>query len=293
MEARLMRHALVFGGTGQIGEPLLARLRADGWRVTAVSREVHRDGPGLSWRHGGFDAVSDLPARVDAIVSAGPLDAFSHWYARTGIEAARVVAFGSTSVVVKQHSVDADERDVAQRLQLAEDRLAAAAGERGAAYTVLRPTLVYGAGRDATLSRIARIALRLRTFPLPRRANGLRQPVHVNDLADAAVDSLVAPEARDRAFDLPGGETLPYRDMVRRVLQVLEPPAHLVELPLPMFELALRIAQSRGIATGFGEAAVERMRRDLVFDIAPARAAFGYAPRAFAPNASMFPRRGA
>jgi nucleoside-diphosphate-sugar epimerase len=33
-----MRNALVFGGTGQIGAPLLDRLRAGGWRVVAVSR---------------------------------------------------------------------------------------------------------------------------------------------------------------------------------------------------------------------------------------------------------------
>jgi len=286
-----MRHALVFGGTGQIGEPLLARLRNDGWRITAVSRGVHRDGPGLSWRQGGFDDLPSLPANVDAIVSAGPLDAFSHWYARSRIDAPRIVAFGSTSVAVKQHSVDAHERDVAQRLQLAEDRLAAATRERGAAFTVLRPTLVYGAARDATLSRIARTAHRLRVFPLPRRANGLRQPVHVDDLADAAADSLAATAAHDRAFDLPGGETLPYREMVRRVLRVLEPPAHLLELPLPVFELALRMARSRGFTADIGTAAVERMRRDLVFDVAPAREAFGYAPRVFAPTTAMFPRR--
>jgi nucleoside-diphosphate-sugar epimerase len=293
MEGALMRHALVFGGSGQIGEPMLARLRTEGWRITAVSRKLHRDGPGLSWRHGSFDAVPDLPAHVDAILSAGPLDAFSHWYARAAVDAARVVAFGSTSVVVKQHSVDADERDVAQRLRLAEDRLAAAARERGAAFTILRPTLVYGAGRDATLSRIASVAHRLRAFPLPRRANGLRQPVHVDDLADAAVACVAAAGAHDRVFDTPGAETLPYREMVRRVLAVLVPPAHLVELPLPMFELALRMARSRGIATGFGDAAVERMRRDLVFDASPAREAFGYAPRMFLPTAAMFPRRDA
>ncbi|HEY4559399.1 MAG TPA: nucleoside-diphosphate sugar epimerase [Lysobacter sp.] len=285
-----MRHALVFGGSGQIGEPLIDRLRRDGWRITALSRTPQRDEPGLTWLQGGFDAMPPLPAQVDAIVSAGPLDAFSHWYARADVGAARVVAFGSTSVAVKQHSMDPDERDVAQRLQLAEDRLATAARERGAAFTVLRPTLVYGAARDATLSRIARIAHRVRWFPLPRRANGLRQPVHVVDLANAAVDCLPAPAAFDRAFDLPGGETLTYHEMVRRVLRVLDPPAHLLELPLPVFEFALRAAQARGMATGFGEAAIERMRRDLVFDIAPAREAFGYAPRAFAPTTAMFPR---
>lgn len=285
-----MRHTLVFGGTGQIGEPLIARLRTDGWRVTAVSRGAHRDEPGLTWLEGAFDTMPRLPAQVDAIVSCGPLDAFSHWYARSRIDAARVVAFGSTSVVVKQHSVDAEERDVAQRLRLAEDRLMTAAAGRGAV-TLLRPTLVYGAARDATLSRIARIAHRMRCFPLPRRATGLRQPVHVADLAVAAVECIESADAHDRAFDLPGGETLPYRDMVHRMLRVLEPPAHLLELPLPVFELAVRLAQSRGIATGFGDAAIERMRRDLVFDATPARDAFGYAPRPFVPKASMFPRR--
>lgn len=285
-----MRHALVFGGTGQIGEPLLVRLRRDGWRVTALSREPSRDAPGLTWLRGSFEAMPALPTEVDAIVSCGPLDAFSHWYARDGVPAGRIVAFGSTSVAVKQHSVDPDERDVAQRLQLAEDRLATAARERSAALTLLRPTLVYGAARDATLSRIAAIAQRVRWFPLPRRATGLRQPVHVDDLADAAVDCLAVAAAADRAFDLPGGETLAYRDMVRRVLQALEPPAHLLELPLPVFNLVLQAAQSRGYAMGFGDAAVERMRRDLVFDMAPAQAAFGYAPRAFAPTAAMFPR---
>lgn len=288
-----MRHALVFGATGQIGEPLVARLRADGWRVTAVSRQAQRDEPGLGWLRGEFAAMAALPASVDAIVSCGPLDAFSHWYARDGIDAARVIAFGSTSATVKQHSVDPDERDVAQRLRLAEDRLATAAAAREAKLTLLRPTLVYGAARDATLSRIARIAERMHAFPLPRRATGLRQPVHVADLANAAVDCIPATAAHDAAFDLPGGETLPYREMVRRVLRVLEPPARLVELPLPVFELAVKLAQSRGIAAGFGDAAIERMRRDLVFDASAARAAFGYAPRAFAPTAAMFPRSGA
>ncbi|WP_133500567.1 NAD-dependent epimerase/dehydratase family protein [Cognatilysobacter terrigena] len=287
-----MRHALVFGGTGQIGEPVIDRLRHAGWRVTAISRNAQRDEPGVTWLQGAFDAMPLLPAQVDAIISCGPLDAFSHWYARTPIDATRVVAFGSTSVVVKQHSVDPDERDVAQRLQLAEDRLTSAARERHAAITLLRPTLVYGAARDATLSRIARIAHRVRWFPLPRRANGLRQPVHVGDLAGAAVDCITAQAAFDRAFDLPGGETLTYREMVRRVLRVLDPPAHLLELPLPVFEWAVRIAQSRGIATGFGDAAIERMRRDLVFDATPAQEAFGYAPRPFVPKTSMFPRAG-
>lgn len=286
-----MRKALVLGGTGQIGRPLLAALRRGGWSVVALSRDPQSEAPGLAWVRGRLGDSEPLPARVDAVLSCGPLDAFARWYAQSTLEAGRVLAFGSTSITVKQNSPDEAERDVAQRLQHAEDVLTTASAARGAPVTLLRPTLVYGAARDATLSRIALIAQRARMFPLPRRATGLRQPVHVDDLAEAAFACLANPATAGRGYDLPGGEALPYRDMVRRVLQALEPPARLVELPGPVFDLVLRIAQSRGLATGFTDAALDRMRRDLVFDASAAAADFGYAPRAFQPTAKMFPTR--
>lgn len=283
-----MRHALVFGGTGQIGYPLLGLLQRDGWRITAVSRRPPVDEPGLHWLRGELGQLPALPARVDAIFSCGPLDAFAQWYANASIECPRVIAFGSTSIEVKRGSADAEERDVARRLREGEEGVFAAAARRDAAATLLRPTLVYGAGRDATLTRIAQLAQRWRSFPLPRDANGLRQPVHVDDLASAAFACVASPATHGNAYALPGGETLTYRDMVARVLACLKPPVRLVELPSPVFNFALFAAQLSGRATGLGEAAVRRMRSDLVFDATPAQRDFGYAPRAFRPNAAMF-----
>lgn len=283
-----MRHALVFGASGQIGRPLLDLLQRAGWRTTALSRAQHSDEPGLHWLQGEYAQLPALPRSVDAIFSCGPLDLFSHWYAKTGIEAERVVAFGSTSADVKSNSADADERDIAARLQRAEARVLDAARERDAQATLLRPTLVYGAGRDHTLTRIAGMARRWGRFVLPRKANGLRQPVHVDDLADAAFRAVAAPGAAGNTYALPGGETLPYREMVARVLAALQPPVGLIEVPSPVFDLMLKVAQARGIATGLGQAAVARMRSDLVFDIAPAREDFGYAPRPFRPERGMF-----
>lgn len=286
-----MRHALVFGGSGQIGYPLLGLLQRDGWRITAVSRDPHLDEPGVQWLRGGFGDLAGLPSRVDAIVSCGPLDAFAQWYATAAIECPRVVAFGSTSVEVKRGSADAAERDVARRLREGEEGVFASAARRDAGATMLRPTLVYGAGRDATLTRIAQLARRWTRFPLPRGADGLRQPVHVDDLASAAFACLPVPATHGQAYALPGGETLAYRDMVARVLASLQPPPTLVELPSPLFDAALFVAQLTGRATGLGEAAVRRMRSDLVFDMTPAQRDFGYAPRAFRPRAEMFEPR--
>jgi nucleoside-diphosphate-sugar epimerase len=283
-----MRTALVFGASGQIGIPLLERLNGAGWRVYAVSRQAHSDSPGRHWLHGDCGGVRGLPEAVDAIFSCGPLDLFARWHAAAEIRCPRIVAFGSTSAATKHGSEDDHERDVSRRLLGAEAALFAQTEQRGASATMLRPTLVYGAGRDATLTRIAQLAQRWGRFVLPRRCDGLRQPVHVQDLAAAAFAACAASAAYGRSYDLPGGETLPYREMVRRVLACLQPAPTLYALPAPMFRLVLKAAQARGIARDLTDAAVARMRDDMVFSAEPAQRDFGYAPRAFKPKKEMF-----
>ena len=283
-----MRHALVFGGTGQIGTPVLQQLLANGWQVSAVSRDSQPDGERLTWLRGELQHVESLPARVDAIFSLGPLDAFSQWYASASVASPRVIAFGSTSLGTKQDSIDPHERDVAARLQAAETLIFATAERVHAQATVLRPTLVYGAGRDRTLTQIAALARRTGFFLLPRTANGLRQPVHVQDLAAAAVAVIDASASHGRSYALPGGETLPYAQMVERVLASLQPRARLIQVPAPLFNVVLSAARTLGKMQGLGDAAVARMGDDLVFDVEPARRDFGYSPRGFNPTSDMF-----
>ena len=284
----MTREALVFGGSGQIGASLLRRLHAADWRVLAVSRSAQPESPGVQWLRGDLDHVGGLPRHVDAIISCGPLDHFARGYAMSGIDAPRVIAFGSTSLEVKQDSTDAYERDLARRLHEGERAVFAAAATRGAAATVLRPTLVYGAGRDRTLTRIAQLARRWGRFALPRDACGLRQPVHVDDLAAAAHACIDCVASHGQAYALPGGDTLPYREMVARVLAALQPPVPLTLLPASLFSAALWGARLLGRGDGPGAAVVARMRDDLVFDATPAQRDFGYAPRLFQPTASMF-----
>lgn len=283
-----MRKALVFGGSGQLGVPVIDRLLAEDWEVVALSRSPQAARERLHWLRGDLQHAPELPAQVEAIFSLGPLDHFARWYAQAEVMAPRVVAFGSTSIDTKQASADAHERDLALRLGEAESRLFARAGERRSAATVLRPTLVYGAARDLSLTRIAQLARRTGFFVLPRDANGLRQPVHVQDLADAAMAVLDSEAAAGRSYALPGGETLGYAQMVERVLAALRPPARLLRVPAPAFRAALATAHALGLMRGPGDAAVARMAEDLVFDAQAARRDFGYAPRPFDPTAAMF-----
>ena len=238
------------------------------------SLDLHRDG--------------DVLPATDIVFSAGPLDAFAAWFERSPRRPSRVIAFGSTSVHSKHDSPDAAERDIAQRLRTAEEPLSRECTRRGVQLVLLRPTLVYGAGRDRNLTRIAALAQRFGFFVLPSRAGGLRQPVHVEDLADAAWRVAGATLAPATAYDLPGGETLPYREMVTRVLACLEPPAKLIELPSGPLRAALWCAHRTGLVGDAGAGVWARLATDLVFDAQPARRDFGYAARGFSPRAAMF-----
>ena len=283
-----MRSALVFGGSGQIGVPVIQRLLAGGWRVVAVSRTPQVDRERLTWLRGDLQQAQGLPGQVEAIFSLGPLDHFSRWYERTAVVAPRVIAFGSTSIETKQDSGDPHERDIADRLRAAESRIFVIARERQAKATLLRPTLVYGAARDRSLTEIARMARRVGFFVLPRGADGLRQPVHVEDLADAALAVVDADEAGGRNYALPGGETLAYARMVERALASLQPPARLIRVPAPLFKAAVATAHMFGKMQNLGDAAMTRMGEDLVFDAEAARRDFGYRPRKFQPSQEMF-----
>lgn len=281
-----MRRALVFGGSGQIGAALLPRLLAAGWQVDALSRTARTartDQPGLRWHRGGFPDCGGLPGAVDAVFSCGPLDLFANWFATSSIATPRVVAFGSTSVSTKAEAGDPGERALALLLRDSERKLHQAASGRGIAATVLRPTLVYGAGRDRTITRLAGAASRFGWLPVPRGATGLRQPVHVDDLAAAAIAACDAPAAHGNDYALPGGETLPWREMVARTLASMQPPARMVEVPAPLFALAVHGMRLLGKGERFDAGAVARLRMDLVFDATPAQRDFGYAPRRFEP----------
>ncbi len=281
--------ALVFGARGQIGHCLLPRLREAQWQIHAVSRELaaaHDDG--IRWHRMELYNDADSAPATEVIFSLGPLDGFASWFERSPRTAARVIAFGSTSIATKQDSDDPHERDIAARLQAAESRLAELCDARGARLTVLRPTLIYGVGMDRNLTRIAQLARRWGVFALPRGATGRRQPVHADDLAAAALQAAVAENTLQRAYDLPGGEILSYRDMVARTLACLRPRVPLLELPSGPLRAALWCAHRAGALGDAGTGVLQRLRTDMVFDIGAARRDLHYVPRAFSPRARMF-----
>lgn len=259
----------ILGATGFVGRAVQARLDAAGWRTVAVSRRAA----------GSAAAGQDAP--IPLWIAACPIWALPEHFAR--LEAAgatRLVALSSTSRFTKLESTDAGERDTARKLTAAEHAVFEWAGRRGVAATILRPTLIYDGVHDRNIATIAAFIRRWGFFPVVGAAGGLRQPVHVDDVAAACVAALTA-AAPEPAYDLSGGETLSYRRMVERVFRWLGRASRIVSLPRWAARAGVAALRAFPAYRHLTMAMFDRMDEDLTFDHAAAHRDLGFAPRAF------------
>jgi len=161
-------------------------------------------------------------------------------------------------------------------LQRGEHNLATQAERLGMQWTVLRPTLVYGAGVDRSLTPIVARARRTRLFPIPM-AHGLRQPVHADDIAQAVMAALRSDAAAGQTLQIGGGERLDYQQMFQRVrasMGMFTLPVYLPGAALRL--LAATVPRARG--------PVSRLGQDLVADNSALTQSLGVTPRAFQPT---------
>ena len=279
------RRVLVLGATSLIGRRLLSAPAPPGVTVTALSRQAPvQPVGGLDWVVGDLQdgKLAARLGRVDAVLSLSPIWLLPRALpALLATGATRLVAFSSTSRLTKARSPVASEREVAERLAAGEAAVMEACGVAGVGWTILRPTLIYSEGEDGNVSRLAALIARFGVLPLAGRGEGLRQPVHAGDLAEAAWRVLDAPAAVDSIYALPGGETLSYREMTVRIFEALGSRPRLLSLPPLLWRLGLTVVSpwlpNATVAMG------GRMNENLTFDVTPAATDFGYAPRAFRP----------
>jgi nucleoside-diphosphate-sugar epimerase len=274
---------LILGATSLVGRFLTPRLSAAGERPLALSRRAPEHADGAQWLVGDLTAP-DLAAGLSPLSTVYSLSPI--WLLPPALPqliaagASRVVAFSSTSRFTKRESTVASERTVAARLANSEAEVIALCEAAGVGWTILRPTLIYAEGLDGNVSRLAALIRRVGVLPLAGRGEGLRQPVHADDLATAAMAAASAPP--NRAYDLPGGETLSYRRMAERVFEGMGRKPRILAVPEPLWSVAFGVLSP--FLPGATAAMGARMSMDLTFDAAPARLDLGWSPRAFRPD---------
>lgn len=283
------KNLAVIGATGLVGECLLALSTKAGWKVTAYYRgESAPASEAIEWLplpQPGVAAAPHSPSETAAKywICTAPIWILPEYFAlleSQGIR--RLVTLSSTSRFTKKDSSDPEEQAVSRRLAEAEARVQQWAESGGVEWVILRPTLIYGFGRDGNIAEIARFIRLFGFFPLFGKAQGLRQPVHVQDVAHACLAALESSAAANRVYNLSGGETLSYRDMLIRVFTCMGRFPLLLPVPLLAFQIACALFRLFPRYRHWSSAMAERMNRDMAFDHSQAARDLAFKPRAFA-----------
>lgn len=274
---------LITGARGVIGQPLCWRLATSADGYLAVSRAAEGAVQTLQWDLN--DSLSEKHLRkisaCTKIIHCAPLWLLPKHFsslAKAGIN--QMVAFSSTSVIAKKSSTDHHDISLVKTLEEAEQNLTRLAGEHGVALTILRPSMIYGNGLDENISHIARKIKRLKIMPLAGQAQGLRQPVHAEDLVDAAIAVLERRSSGIKIYNLGGGDILSYRAMVVKIFQALGIKPRFMVIPLWFFRVLLRVL-SLFSSFDYTASMADRMNVDLVYDHNAASIDFGYQPQGF------------
>ncbi|QOG17179.1 NAD-dependent epimerase/dehydratase family protein [Bradyrhizobium sp. SEMIA] len=282
------KSCIVLGASSQPGSWLVPSLLQDGWTVHLISRGVKPQleyGANARWHSLDLrDPTLRFP-EVKARVVFDTLGASPAWLgAMRSVGAERAILFSSSSVLTKVDSTDLVDAQGIANIVMSERTFAESCDQQHIAWTIFRPTLIYG-GKfgDRTVQDIARVIRLLGFFPVFGKASGLRQPVHADDLAIACRQVCDNSATFGKTYQLAGDEILSYRDMVRRIFQAMGKTPRFLRIPLPVFELAAKVLRLHPRYAHIRSSMAERMQKDMTFSNDAATLDFGYEPRRFKP----------
>lgn len=283
---------LVTGASGFLGGFVVREALAAGHQVlalvrTARSAEVVKQ-LGAVALPGDLDDPKSLDDAFADAAAAGAemlinLASLGFGHAPTIVAAAEEVRL-RRSVFVSTTAVTTALPAPSKRVRLSAER---AICESELTWTILRPTMIYGAAGDRNISRLLALLRRAPVVPVPGGGKRLQQPVHVADLAQAVLATVTSEVSVRRTYDVAGPEAMPFRELLHDAGAAVGREPRLVSVPLRPTIWALRAYEKSVSRPRIKAEQLERLSEDKAFDIGAAIADLDYRPRSFRSGVSQ------
>ncbi|MCX7360571.1 MAG: complex I NDUFA9 subunit family protein [Alphaproteobacteria bacterium] len=254
-----IRQVTVFGGSGFIGRAIVRELARQGFVVRAAARRIELadalktagDVGQITLMRANMRVPQSVAAAIagsQAVINAAgiPCQRGRQRYEQVHVDGARTIAQAANAFGVQRlvhvSGIGADSRS--SRNRFIRSKVAAESAMIGAFENtvVLRPSVVFGPN-DQVFNRMARIACQAPFMPVVGNGRARVQPVFVSDVAKAAVEAMVRPEAAKKAYELGGPRIYTYRELADLVLREIDRSKSIIGIPAPLMKIAGFLAE--------------------------------------------------
>ena len=253
------KNCLIFGGSGQIGRHLIRKLTANNIRVTVVTRNIHQKSYKIKTQGnaGYIDIVEasifnetkirELFKNADICINlVGILfekkfgNTFNNIHCRFPLILAKLCKeynlkqFIHLSALGINDAIDSDyaksklegEKNIISNFPLA---------------SILRPSIVYSVD-DKFTTNFMSLLKNLPIFPLYYSGNTKFMPIHCSDLVDI-IFHVISKNINSNILECIGPETITFKSIIKRLLELIEKRRILISLPLPIANLSAKFFQ--------------------------------------------------
>ena len=252
------KEILVFGATGQIGRNLLRKLSKNNYKITAVTRNIHRAGyilktqanPGylnlVELRNFNINKIDNLVKECSICIN---LVGILYEKSKGQFETMHANFPDMLSQLANKYKIDKFIHVSALGIEQATDSNYAKSkllGEKKIKQNfnnsiILKPSIVYSVDDNFT-TKFMKLLSTLPLMPLYYNGKTKFSPIHVSDLTDI-IFKMVENKTKDIVLECVGPENLSFKEMINLMLQSINKKRILLPLPYSFAALSAKILQ--------------------------------------------------
>lgn len=281
---------LITGITGKTGGGLIDAMVENGYKDTirAVVRETSNlsklKSSGLSYEvcYGDISDEEFISRAAEGcetvchLASKGHIDRIAKAVANTS--SVRHCYFVSSTSIYSEYRAASDKLIAAEK----EMKLLFQNNDESIAYTIIRPTMIFGSINDKNISTFMKWLDKYPVFPIVNNGEALLQPVEKRDLGKGIFQLLNHPdEVKNQEYIISGDRPISLKYCLQSISDSIGKKTLFINIPMPIAKAAVYTVWGLSMKKVDYIEKLARLTEDRSFDHKEMTEQFGYTPQSF------------
>ena len=246
------KEILVFGATGQLGKNLLRKLTRNNYKVTAVTRNIHRKGyilkkagnPGwidlIELKSFDYKRLNEIFKNKDICIN---LIGILNERNKSSFHNIHCLLPKKLAELSKENKLKKFIHLSALGVENALDSKYAVSKLNGENeikklfknYVILKPSIIFSRDDSFTVKLFSMLKL-LPVFPIYFEGKTIFHPIFVSDVCEI-IEQVILKDIKEQTIECIGPENITFKEIIERLLKSIEKKRLLIPLPLPIAKL--------------------------------------------------------